>query len=737
MLQPTRLISTPFAQEGEKTEIQNVTGEFDNSATYRLGFPPITMQSIRLGGKPPKGTDFNGVLFDITENISFLCKGGRYQYNAGLSTLIGGYPEGSNLLLDDNVTEVVNTVAGNQNNPNTDMTGWILKPNRTTAVNVADASGETQQQVNYNGGAKWYSRVGGYLENERVVLANGDIVKSTIDGNVNDPNVDMTGWVKVNSASQIFDISGKNQQEINTNLGYWDGGLKSYIKFITYEALGAKFDGVTDDTAAIQAGNDLALAGFTVRAATSHGRARITSTVTFYAAAGEIDMGTCYLKPDRSIMTSGTAAIIRGNTNAVYNYGSKIRLNLIGPYGEREESAPASPTNTLRGLEIGGGTNSQVSNVDLYIKVFGFRENVYVGQKSVYLLRFHSPMVGKSWFRNWTFDCVNDSGENISLFGGVGFNNVNTAKNAVDIYVTPTGQHLDLYLYGYSQDYNDIDFEMYTGMISKFGGHNENNSLQPYAKITYTNAMKKPCLYLDNVMIDGGNDLAQEAGNTGKPVWFDVSGGVVLSAKGGSWGKFGKMRGVKLVNTTGNPLQVSIDKVYFDMSAGVDYIDFGNINPLLNRDFSTNDLSRWKSTITSSGTIVAPTLGVYDHPRLGKCLQISSVAITNNTTTRVFQKLTCKAGEMLYLSTKIEWNNINATNGIVYPYYRYLDINGDEISRTSYGAVLTGQTGSSAQPSLCSANVRVPTGAFFVEVGFQQFQASGDFYMGALQAFVQ
>lgn len=203
MQQPTRLISTPFAQEGEKTEIQNVTGEFDNSATYRLGFPPLTMQSIRLGGKPPKGTDFNGVLFDITENISFLCKGGRYQYNAGLSTLIGGYPEGSNLLLDDNVTEVVNTVAGNQNNPNTDMTGWTFKPNRTTAEYVADASGETQQQVNYNGGSKWHSRVGGYLENERVVLANGDIVKSTVDGSVNDPNVDMTGWVKTKDAAQL------------------------------------------------------------------------------------------------------------------------------------------------------------------------------------------------------------------------------------------------------------------------------------------------------------------------------------------------------------------------------------------------------------------------------------------------------------------------------------------------------------------------------------------------------
>ena len=215
MLQPTRLISTPFAQEGEKTEIQNVTGEFDNSATYRLGFPPLTMQSIRLGGKPPKGTDFNGILFDITENISFLCKGGRYQYNAGLSTLIGGYPEGSNLLLDDNVTEVVSTVAGNQNNPNTDMTGWTFKPNKTTAEYVLDASGETQQQVNYNGGSKWHSRVGGYLRNERVVLANGDIVKTTINGNANNPNVNMAGWVKENSTGQIFDASGKTQQEIN------------------------------------------------------------------------------------------------------------------------------------------------------------------------------------------------------------------------------------------------------------------------------------------------------------------------------------------------------------------------------------------------------------------------------------------------------------------------------------------------------------------------------------------
>jgi len=86
------------------------------------------------------------------------------------------------------------------------------------ALFVVDASGETQQQVNYNGGVKWHSRVGGYRENERVVLANGEIVVSTIDGNTNNPNTNMTGWILSNSTSRIFDpTSGLSQLQININ----------------------------------------------------------------------------------------------------------------------------------------------------------------------------------------------------------------------------------------------------------------------------------------------------------------------------------------------------------------------------------------------------------------------------------------------------------------------------------------------------------------------------------------
>ena len=79
---------------------------------------------------------------------------------------------------------------------------------------------DLKRQIDAFGGVDYFrpNLAGGYLKNARVMLANGDIVKSTIDGNTNDPNVDMTGWVKPNAASQIFDESGLNQQELNNGV---------------------------------------------------------------------------------------------------------------------------------------------------------------------------------------------------------------------------------------------------------------------------------------------------------------------------------------------------------------------------------------------------------------------------------------------------------------------------------------------------------------------------------------
>lgn len=130
-----------------------------------------------------------------------------------------------------------------------DTVNTIIVEGKVAAGNVLDVSGETQQQVNYNGGSKWYSRVGGYQENERVVLANGDVVKSTVDGNSNDPNVNMTGWVKVNAASQILYANGYTVQ--------------ASLYYLTPEMFGAVGDGVTDDYQSIQTMLNVGAAGCT------------------------------------------------------------------------------------------------------------------------------------------------------------------------------------------------------------------------------------------------------------------------------------------------------------------------------------------------------------------------------------------------------------------------------------------------------------------------------------------
>ena len=94
------------------------------------------------------------------------------------------------------------------------------------------------------------SKTGGYALNERVQLATGDIVRSTIPSNVNNPNENMTGWVKTNAASQIFDSSGISQQSFNT---FSKSLLVSPMLF------GAVGDGVADDSAALNSAISFAI----------------------------------------------------------------------------------------------------------------------------------------------------------------------------------------------------------------------------------------------------------------------------------------------------------------------------------------------------------------------------------------------------------------------------------------------------------------------------------------------
>lgn len=59
-----------------------------------------------------------------------------------------------------------------------------------------------------------------YDVGDRVKLANGDIVRSTISANTSDPNVDMTGWVKVKVEIYISDFGADRTGVLSSNSAF-------------------------------------------------------------------------------------------------------------------------------------------------------------------------------------------------------------------------------------------------------------------------------------------------------------------------------------------------------------------------------------------------------------------------------------------------------------------------------------------------------------------------------------
>ena len=84
------------------------------------------------------------------------------------------------------------------------------------------------------------SKTGGYALNERVQLTTGDIVRSTIPSNVNNPNDDMTGWVFVSETLTTVELK-LLKPTINTlyyledKQGYFEWVVGNYTSMISLD----------------------------------------------------------------------------------------------------------------------------------------------------------------------------------------------------------------------------------------------------------------------------------------------------------------------------------------------------------------------------------------------------------------------------------------------------------------------------------------------------------------------
>lgn len=121
-------ISVPFAQNGDKQVIPvaSQVGVADGRASYNDGFPPITRIDILAGGIPPFGTDFNGILYAITNMLRWQNSGGVPKFDSAFSASIGGYPKGAVLQKATGIGWWISTVENNTSNPDgASPAGWV------------------------------------------------------------------------------------------------------------------------------------------------------------------------------------------------------------------------------------------------------------------------------------------------------------------------------------------------------------------------------------------------------------------------------------------------------------------------------------------------------------------------------------------------------------------------------------------------------------------------------------
>jgi hypothetical protein len=95
-------------------------------ASWSDGFPPVTFLPPNVGGVPPSGQDFNGVLCQLSQWTRWQGAGAQVLYDPSYSTAIGGYPAWAMLGNASTPGCVwISTVDGNTSDPDTGGANWI------------------------------------------------------------------------------------------------------------------------------------------------------------------------------------------------------------------------------------------------------------------------------------------------------------------------------------------------------------------------------------------------------------------------------------------------------------------------------------------------------------------------------------------------------------------------------------------------------------------------------------
>lgn len=133
-----------------------------------------------------------------------------------------------------------------------------IPPERADFNGILYALSDNISHINkglaYSFDTAFATKIGGYPLHAELVMADGTRVVSTIANNMNNPDVDLTGWRKGVAASSVTDESGKTQQDINDLQKIHNKSSATFTDYLTANEIANS--ATTDLSAKLQAIND-------------------------------------------------------------------------------------------------------------------------------------------------------------------------------------------------------------------------------------------------------------------------------------------------------------------------------------------------------------------------------------------------------------------------------------------------------------------------------------------------
>lgn len=163
-----KLMPVPFGVSGPRTELLPSSPAGDRKASYKDGFPPITMLLKSAGGLPPDGGNMNQILFELASGQRWSNAGARYKFNETFSDAVGGYPKGAQLLSNDGTKVYVSTKDDNKTDFNASPgSDWVTLGNY---IGLADYA--TNIDLN-----KKFDKAGGTISGTTIISRSWEALK--------------------------------------------------------------------------------------------------------------------------------------------------------------------------------------------------------------------------------------------------------------------------------------------------------------------------------------------------------------------------------------------------------------------------------------------------------------------------------------------------------------------------------------------------------------------------------